>query len=209
MSKETSSGPTGAFGQGHPPPVTDDEADRVIRIDEAAAGAVFDALGSETARAILAALHEEPRTASELAAAIDSSIQNVRYHLEKFQEAALVEIVDRRQSQRGHKMKVYAPTDREILLYSGAEDRTEESLRGTLRRLLGAVGGLALLSLIVDRVVRRLAEPAARVDPQSAPATGTDPAVVDVLGVGVPPGAFVFLGGLLVLVALGLSHHAG
>ncbi|ELY91347.1 regulatory protein ArsR [Natrialba hulunbeirensis JCM 10989] len=40
---------------------------------------LFDALGSETSRAVLAACYEAGRTRSELAAELETSIQNVGY----------------------------------------------------------------------------------------------------------------------------------
>ena len=96
------------------------EEPRLVDIDEDAADEVFGALSSETARSILAALYEEPRTASDLAEAVDTSLQNVRYHLEKLVDAELVEVADTWYSERGTEMKVYAPRSESLVLFAGS-----------------------------------------------------------------------------------------
>lgn len=89
----------------------------VVSISDA--GATFDVLGSRTAREILAALYDEPGTASDVAEETDSSLQNVAYHLENLREAALIETVDTWYSPKGREMDVFAPTGEPLLLYAG------------------------------------------------------------------------------------------
>jgi DNA-binding transcriptional ArsR family regulator len=83
---------------------------RVVALEDPDADAVFDALGAETRRALLARLGEAPATASALAAALDTSLQTVTYHLDRLVAAGLVEAVGSRYSAKGRKMDVYAPT---------------------------------------------------------------------------------------------------
>lgn len=83
------------------------------------AGPVFEALSSETARTILEALYDRPGTASELADRVDTSIQNVHYHLQKLQSADLVDVVDTCYSTKGAEMDVYAPTNDPLVLSVG------------------------------------------------------------------------------------------
>ncbi|MFB6218883.1 MAG: ArsR/SmtB family transcription factor, partial [Halobacteriaceae archaeon] len=92
---------------------------RVLGIDDDAADEVFDALASRTAREILGALYEEPRTASDLAEGVDTSLQNVRYHLDSLTDAGLVEVADTWYSSRGTEMKVYAPADSSVVVFAG------------------------------------------------------------------------------------------
>lgn len=82
----------------------------VMELTGDATEAVFDALGSETARSMLAALKDDPATATETANRVDTSLQNVQYHLEKLREADLVAVVGTWYSSRGKEMTVYAPT---------------------------------------------------------------------------------------------------
>jgi DNA-binding transcriptional ArsR family regulator len=174
---------------------------RVIGLDSDDADDAIAALSSTTARRILSALHDDPDTPASIADRVDTTLQNVQYHLGRLREAGLVEVADTVYSEKGREMKVYAPSDRPLVVFAG-RDEEAAGLRSALRRLLGAVAGLALLSLLVQVALRGLpavantgaaggadtAEYAAR-----AEATGA--------AAGLPPGAVFFLGGLAVILA--------
>ena len=68
----------------------EESSPRVIGLDDDEASDLLSALSSETARRVLAALHEEPTNAAELAERVDTSLQNVQYHLRKLDDAGLV-----------------------------------------------------------------------------------------------------------------------
>jgi DNA-binding transcriptional ArsR family regulator len=138
-------------------PQTGGRDPRVVDLDGDEADAVFSALSSGTARQIIAALHSDPKTQSEIADAIDTSVQNVRYHLDKLEDAGLVEVVDTWYSSRGNEMKVYAPADA-ALIVSGDESRASR-LKAALSRLVGGVGVVALASLVVQTVASELSTP--------------------------------------------------
>jgi predicted transcriptional regulator len=87
-------------------------------VSMADADQVFTALAAETAREILRALHEEPTTKSALATQLDTSIQNVSYHLEKLEAAGLVAPEETWYSTKGREMDVYAPTADPLVLVS-------------------------------------------------------------------------------------------
>jgi predicted transcriptional regulator len=103
---------------------TDAEAESVSLAD---AGAVIDALASRTARSILSALYEEPRPPSELASAVETSTQNVNYHLGNLEEAGLVEVVDTWYSSKGAEMDVYAPSAEPLCVFVGEPDESAVS----------------------------------------------------------------------------------
>lgn len=181
-------------------PDVDDREPKLVDLAEADAEEVFDALGSETARSLLLELHDQPRPASELAEAVDTSVQNVQYHLTKLEAADLVEAVDTWYSESGSEMTVYAPADESLVLFAGEEP--ESSLRRLLERLVGVVGVLAVGAVAVALVVgRRERAGSATGDlainmtaPPAAPtAAGPDPVVV---------GLAFFAGGLVALAAL-------
>jgi DNA-binding transcriptional ArsR family regulator len=67
---------------------------KVVGVDSDDAEDLLAALQSETARNILAALYDDPSTPSELAESADTSIQNVRYHLERLSDADIVTDAD-------------------------------------------------------------------------------------------------------------------
>ena len=122
---------------------------RVIGVDSDDAEALLSALQSETAREILAALYEDPGTPSDLAERAGTSIQNVRYHLEKLVDADLVEVADTVYSEKGREMKVYAPVSGPLVLLAGDDDGGP-ALESALSRLLGALGVLGVSSLAVQ-----------------------------------------------------------
>jgi len=127
------------------------DAPRLVDISEEAADDVFAALSSGTARAAYKALHDDPRTASDLADLTDTSLQNVRYHLDNLQDAGLVEVVDTWYSERGTEMKVYAPTDTSLVVFAG-EDDDRDTVWSVVKNLVGGVGVLGLASVVVQRL---------------------------------------------------------
>lgn len=126
---------------------------RLVDLSESAADDVFAALSAETARDILGRLYDEPGTATDVAEAADTSLQNARYHLEKLQAAGLVEAVDTWYSSRGTEMTVYAPTCEPLVVAAGPEEQTS-IIRSALSRLVGALAVLGIASLLVDRLAR-------------------------------------------------------
>ncbi|MCL9816905.1 ArsR/SmtB family transcription factor [Natronocalculus amylovorans] len=135
------------------PPAVDGDP-RIVGLDSDDAESVIAALSSETARQLLTALHEQPDSPAALADRIDTTLQNVQYHIKKLEEAALIEVVDTVYSEKGREMNVYAPADEPLVLFASKEpDRT--GLKATLMRLLGGVGILGLASLLVQRFADR------------------------------------------------------
>ncbi|WP_049971017.1 ArsR/SmtB family transcription factor [Haladaptatus cibarius] len=132
--------------------VADEERDpRVVGVDSEDADKLLSALSSETGRNILSALYEEPATPTTIAERVDTSLQNVRYHLEKLEDGNLIEVADTAYSEKGREMKVYAPTAGPLVLFAGNEDDTV-GLESALSNLLGGLGVLGVASLVVQRL---------------------------------------------------------
>lgn len=93
-----------------------------IPIDDEDAAAAFDALSSGTARTILAALYEQPVTASDLVEDVGTSVQNVSHHLDQLADADLVTVVGTEESAHGQEMERYAPTSDSLALYAPADN---------------------------------------------------------------------------------------
>ena len=87
-----------------------------LPVDDEGNGDVLQVLSSDTARAILAVLGEEPMPVSDLAEAVGTSLQNAQYHVGRLAEADLVEPVDVWYSEKGREMSVYALTAEELLV---------------------------------------------------------------------------------------------
>ena len=159
---------------------------RVCWLDDADADAVIGSLSSETARSILTALYEQERTASELAETVDTSVQNVRHHLDSLAEAELTEVTGTRYSVKGREMDVYGPPDRRTVIAVGSGEEETESLLDSLRSVLGGVAVLVATSLLVQATTAPTGAP--RV-PDAVGGTTAAP---------FPPGLLVFVGGIVV-----------
>lgn len=82
-------------------------------------------LSCDTAQRILAALTDEPGTASDVAADVDASLQNVSYHLDRLCDAELITRVNTWYSEKGREMTVYAPTaERLVVRFDAPADRS-------------------------------------------------------------------------------------
>ncbi|WP_137284176.1 ArsR/SmtB family transcription factor [Halorussus salinisoli] len=188
---------------------------RVIGVDSDDADDLLGALSSETARELLAALHEDPATPSSLAETIDTSLQNAQYHLGNLEDADVIQVVDTVYSEKGREMKVYAPADQPLVVFAGNEEKTT-GLKAALSRLLGAFGALGLLSLAVQQVFGDglgallgasggdAAETGGDGGGMSVQSTDAAQQTADAAANAIPPGVLFFAGGALVL-ALGFA----
>lgn len=114
---------------------------QVVGVDDEEMESVIDALSSETARTIISEIYSSPGTATELSTRTDNSVQTVHYHLEKLQDAGLIEVVETRYSKKGNEMNIYAAADEPVVVFVGTKNR-KTSFVDLLRRL---IGGLSLL----------------------------------------------------------------
>jgi DNA-binding transcriptional ArsR family regulator len=133
---------------------SEDTGPRVIGVDSEDADEVLSALSSETARRLLAEVHDDPAPPSELAERAGTSLQNVQYHLEKLEAAGAVEVVDTAYSAKGREMDVYAAADQPLVIFAGDQEDSSV-LRTAIQRLVGALGVLALASLAVQALFGR------------------------------------------------------
>jgi DNA-binding transcriptional ArsR family regulator len=173
--------------------VTGDEADDLV-----------DALGSETARELYAALHDDPAPPSELAREIDTSVQNVHYHLSKLQAAGVVESVGTRLSEKGNEMTVYGPAADPIVLVGNASATQRDDLRQTIADWAAGVGVLGFTSLAVQVVTERLLGGSVASPFKPASLAAADNVVLRGILLAAEPGVLFFLGGLAVFLVVGL-----
>ncbi len=191
---------------------------RVVGVDSEDADRLLSALSSGTARDLYAAIHDTPATPSELAEECDTSLQNAQYHLEKLEDAELIDECDTRYSAKGREMSVYAPSDAPVVLFAGDEEESK-SVRSALANLLGAVGVLGVVSLLVQQFVGTgLQAPGAETGSsgvettselsglvaESEQATGS---AVDAAA-SLPAGVLFFLGGLLAIALVATAWYA-
>ncbi|MUV56432.1 helix-turn-helix domain-containing protein [Halogeometricum sp. CBA1124] len=173
---------------------------RVLSLDDDEAEQLIGCLSSDTARETFAALQRDPSTASELADAVDTSLQNVRHHLDNLRSAGLVRVADTRYSVKGREMKVYAPTQDSLVVCVGSTEDKDSFLDG-LGQYVGAGAALAVAAVAVQTLfgagVADLGGPATTPRVADGVTGGAEP----VLGL-LPPGVAFLAGGLLVLGVL-------
>lgn len=187
------------------PTVSRDDRDaepRLVALGDSAAEDVLSAVSSTTARRILDLVYEEPRPASALADELDTSLQNVSYHLDRLEEADVLNVAEVWYSGQGREMNVYAPTNSALVLYAGAEETTT-SLTDALHRALGAAGVVGLASAAVHArwAETRSDGSAVRTLDAEQPAPEPDPTLWETLvAFATGPGGTVLALGLVAIV---------
>ena len=169
-------------------------APRVCRLDSESATDIIDAISSDSARLILAELHEEPRPVSALADELDVSIPSIEYHIENLLEAGIVREVDTRYSEKGKEMSVYGPDD-DPLVFVG-DDEGVDLARFVVSGVGAAVVGIAVVSLAVQWLVTEFLPTLGGESVRKAASAG---AIDGVTVSPVPPGLVFFSGGTFVL----------
>lgn len=126
---------------------------RVVGLDGEGADETFEALSSTTTREVLASLYEEPSTPAELRDEIGTTLQNVHYHLDKLEDADLIESAGVGYSEKGTEMTVYAPTSEAVVLFAGRRaDRSR--LRELLAGLFAVILALGVASAALRQFLR-------------------------------------------------------
>ncbi|SEO83128.1 Helix-turn-helix domain-containing protein [Halogranum amylolyticum] len=177
---------------------------RVIGVDSEDADEMLSALSSSTARKLLSALHEDPDSPSSLADRLDTSLQNVQYHLGKLEAADLVTVADTVYSEKGREMKVYAPSNRPLVVFAGREEDST-GLKAALKRLLGGLGILGFGSLIAQYLLTDgpwfglASTGSGDAATTESVQVAADTAATTSAATTLPPGVVFFLGGALVL----------
>jgi len=187
------------------PTASPDEQPRVLDIHDADADEVIESLSSETRRALLRALFDEPGTPSEIADRVDTSVQNVNYHLTNLTGAGLVEGIDTRYSEKGQEMTVYGPASDPIVFVGDADARP--AVEQSVRRVVSGVALIGVAALFVQWGAERIARPALRsgtAGPASYNAPTAPPGTLTWLVFDVVEPGLVFFVVCLVLVAVAL-----
>lgn len=103
-----------------------DERPRTVGLFTDEGHRMLDALRSENARAILDELNDDPGTISDVTDRVDTSIQNVHYHVDQLEEAGLVRVVETHYSVCGNEMDVYAPNGKPLALVTSESARSRD-----------------------------------------------------------------------------------
>ena len=127
--------------------VTRSEEPIVLFFDDERADDVLSAVRSDTAREVFRTVTHEPMSASELAATLDMSVENVSYHLDALEDRKLIEVYDTVYSEKGREMDVYGVSEDPLVLFFGSTEN-EAQLRATFSHLASVLGPVAILLAI-------------------------------------------------------------
>lgn len=168
---------------------------KLMDIGDTDAVEVFDALSSETTRKILIRIREDPCLPTDIAGDLDTSIQNVHYHLNKLEDVNLIEPAGIGYSKKGVEMTLYTQSNNPLVITSATENQ-QSILRTMLGRLFAGIALLAGVSFGVQWLfANQLSEFLSKTD-----GTTITSKSVESVGNIVPPGLLFFLGGLFVLL---------
>lgn len=133
-------------------PQNDDLPLKIVDITDSETASLFKTLGDKTTLKIYSAIQDEPKTAPELTDFSDTTIQNIHYHLNKLEDAGLIEPVDSWLSDSGVEMKVYGPVYSPLVI-SFAPSSDNDSIRSAIENALHLIGVLSFVSLCVEYLV--------------------------------------------------------
>ncbi|MGM0590979.1 MAG: ArsR/SmtB family transcription factor [Halobacteriota archaeon] len=180
----------------------------VVELDDERAQVVLDALRSDTARALVSAVHDDPAPPSELACRLDTSVQNVHYHLSKLAAAGVVESVGTCYSEKGNEMTIYGPAADPIVLVGSTTPSERADLRRSLLDWAAGVAALGLTSVAVQVGAERFVGGAGTDFFEPASRGVSDPGGIVHFGLTVAePGTLFFVGGLVVFLVAALRNR--
>lgn len=125
---------------------------QIIDLGSDEAEIVLDSLSSKTTREVFMSVYDDPSTKSEIAEEVDNSIQNTKYHIDKLEEADLIESKRTDYSEKGNEMDVYGPTHEAVILLASDEE-TRSKIRDSMKPLVLTIGFGAVVSSILARFV--------------------------------------------------------
>ncbi len=162
--------------------VPDPDEPRVVGLDGEAADEAFDVLSSSTTRRVLSLLYDDPATPAEIRDRIGTSLQNVHYHVEKLEDAGLIEPAGVGYSEKGTEMTVYAPSNEAVVLFAGRQD-DRSRLRTALKRLfptaVALVGATLAFGFYLGRFDGGSERTPRSADAEDAPTEGGDAGALD------------------------------
>ncbi|WP_121823040.1 ArsR/SmtB family transcription factor [Halostella salina] len=129
------------------------EDPKLLCIDDDRTDEVLATLSSDTSRAVFRALNDEPRTATDVAAELDTSVQSVSYHIENLQEVGLIDVLDTCYSEKGREMAVYGAAEEPYLVFLGPAD-DQPGLTAAFKRFANALGPVGIVFAVGGAVSR-------------------------------------------------------
>lgn len=107
---------------------------------------------NDTAREIMELLAEDSMSASDIAAQLDVPLTTIKYNLENLVDVGLIKIKRIKYSEKGRRVKVYAPIRKLIVLVPEKTDST--AVMDVLKKYLGVIFAAVFASGLVEMITR-------------------------------------------------------
>ena len=133
-------------------------------------------ISNDTAREIIELLADAPLSASDIAEHMNTPLTTVIYNLENLENVGLVKVDRIKYSEKGRKVKIYAPVKKVIVVMPGNTDR--ESVLDVLRKYVGVVLAAVLASSVIEFFTKDYSRRAFSMDMSDAPAVTSSQAPV-------------------------------
>lgn len=91
----------------------------VLSLDTPVGDEVFETLTASMTRRVLSIIYDQPSTPTEIREKFDTTYQTVHYHLDKLEEAGLIESAGVEYSEKGTEMTIYVPSNEAVILFAG------------------------------------------------------------------------------------------
>jgi DNA-binding transcriptional ArsR family regulator len=154
-------------------------------------------ISNDTARQIIEFLADAPLSASDIAERLHVPLTTVAYNLENLENVGLVKVERIKYSEKGRKVKIYAPVRKLIVVVPEKADR--KSVADVLRKYMGVILAAVLASSLIEFFMRSAGRstkmftsnimPAPNPSVTAIPAVTSTPAVVNetINGAGIVP----------------------
>lgn len=109
-------------------------------------------ISNDTARQIIQLLADAPLSASDISERLQTPLTTIAYNLENLESVGLVRVEKIKYSEKGRKVKIYAPVRKLIVVVPEKTDRT--SVADVLRKYLGMILAAVLASSLVEFFAR-------------------------------------------------------
>lgn len=128
-------------------------------------------ISNDTARQIIALLADTPLSASDIAERLQAPLTTITYNLENLESVGLVKVERVKYSEKGRKVKIYAPVRKVIVVVPEKTDR--ESVLDILRKYMGVVLAAVLASSVIEFFTKGFALRSFSMDLSTAENTST------------------------------------
>ncbi len=116
----------------------------LVDLNEPKTKKLAETITSDTSRRILNHLVEKEDTEANIARQLDIPISTIHYHLQKLQEAGLVNVEEFHYSQKGREVNHYKLANKYIIIAPGKVSGLKEKLKGILP-VAGVVVGISII----------------------------------------------------------------